>query len=85
MKTRNRKKNRGAQLGWRILLIAAFLPVGLPMVVCLSGQVTAAALAWLACGPDKHRTERILSGRPASLFLQPLNYLVNQTEKEITA
>lgn len=70
------------RLGWRLLFVAGFLPLGIPLALWSALALAAAAVAWLLLGPDvrdgRDRTERWLLGRTFSALEWPLNKLMRK-------
>lgn len=63
---------------WRLLFLVVFLPCALPFGLCSAIQMIVAGFLWIVCGPDAERTDRIITGPPASVFIAPLDYLLDQ-------
>jgi hypothetical protein len=59
--------------GWRLLVVAVFLPLALVMGTVVLLQGIAACLTWVACGS---RAERVLLGPPACWLARLLDTLV---------
>jgi hypothetical protein len=70
------------RLVWRVLLVAAFLPLALPWLACEFVQLAVAGIMWVA-GLSAERTEWLAEGGPAAWLALPLDYLMTQAGADL--
>lgn len=73
-----------SRFGWRLLFVAAFLPLALPVVLWSACALAAAGVAWLFAGSGeqdgKDRSERWAFGRTGAALSYPLDMLMRKAD-----